>query len=179
VLYQAELCPDTCILAEIGPFLFCFGGGVNPWQIGGSAAGASQLRATKEGCRMGPVVHFEIHAEDPERAAKFYSSLFGWEVKHLPEMQYWLVTAHKDGESGINGGILRRRGPRPLENAPVNGFVCTIAVESVDQVAAAVEPSGGTIALPKMAVPGIGWLFYAKDTEGNIFGCLQPDASAK
>ena len=29
---------------------------------------------------MARVVHFEIHADDPERAAKFYEAAFGWSV---------------------------------------------------------------------------------------------------
>jgi len=37
----------------------------------------------------------------------------------------------------------------------------------------------GNMALEKMPVPGVGWLAYAKDTEGNIFGVLQPDQAAK
>ena len=39
--------------------------------------------------------------------------------------------------------------------------------------------SGGSIALPKMPVPGVGWLAYFKDTEGNIFGAMQGDANAR
>ena len=43
---------------------------------------------------------------------------------------------------------------------------------------AAAEKAGGTLALPKMPVPGIGWLAYMKDTEGNIFGMIQADTAA-
>jgi len=49
-------------------------------------------------------------------------------------------------------------------------YVCTVDVASVDASIATVEASGGTVVLPKMAVPGVGWLVYCKDTEGNIFG---------
>ena len=34
------------------------------------------------------------------------------------------------------------------------------------------------IAVPRHAIPGIGWLTYARDTEGNIFGMSQPDPAA-
>ena len=34
------------------------------------------------------------------------------------------------------------------------------------------------MALPKSPVPGVGWLAYCTDTEGNIFGMLQPDENA-
>jgi len=39
--------------------------------------------------------------------------------------------------------------------------------------------SGGSVALLKMAIPTVGWLAYCKDTEGNVFGMLTPDANAK
>jgi len=57
--------------------------------------------------------------------------------------------------------------------------VCTVGVESLDSSIATVETNGGTVALPKMPIPGMGWLAYYKDTEGNIFGMMQPDPSAK
>jgi len=60
----------------------------------------------------------------------------------------------------------------------VIAYVCTIDVPSVDDVTAKITAHGGTIALPKMAVPQVGWLAYGKDTEGNIFGVLQNDPSA-
>jgi predicted enzyme related to lactoylglutathione lyase len=29
--------------------------------------------------------------------------------------------------------------------------------------------------MPKSHIPGVGWLAYAQDTEGNNFGIIQPD----
>ncbi len=136
---------------------------------------------------MDRVVHFEIQAEDPERAAEFYRSVFGWEIKEwiIPgvrikdENRYWLVTTGPDNEPGINGGILFRRGPRPSEGQPVNAYVCTMGVADLEKSVAKALKAGGSIALPKMAVRGIGWLAYAKDTEGNVFGMLQGDKDAQ
>lgn len=122
---------------------------------------------------MGRVIHFEIHAEDPERASRFYSETFGWQVqKWAGPMEYWLVTTGPDDQQGINGAILRRRGP--IDGQAVTAYVCTIGVDDLDASISAVTRLGGTIALPKDVVPGIGWLAYAKDPEGNIFGMLQP-----
>ncbi len=42
-----------------------------------------------------------------------------------------------------------------------------------------VKSAGGTMVDPKHAVPGVGWLAYCTDTEGNEFGIMQPDESAK
>ena len=30
-----------------------------------------------------------------------------------------------------------------------------------------------------MAIPGVGWLAYAEDPAGNVFGIMEPDTSAK
>ncbi len=126
---------------------------------------------------MPRVVHFEIHADDPQRAVAFYQDIFGWQINKWegPE-DYWLVITGPDNEPGINGAILRRHGP--VNGDAVIAYVCTIDVPSVDDVTAKITAHGGTIALPKMAVPQIGWLAYGKDTEGNIFGVLQSDPSA-
>ena len=72
-----------------------------------------------------------------------------------------------------------RRGPAPVEGQAVNAFVCTVDVSNINQFLTKVGAAGGTIALPKMPVPGVGWLAYAKDTEGNIFGMMQNDPNAK
>lgn len=126
---------------------------------------------------MGRVVHFEIHAEQPARAIEFYTKCFGWTFTQWPgEQEYWLVTTGPDSEPGINGGLVRRRGA--IDGEAVLAYVCTVDVGSVEEAEKAVVQNGGTIALPRMPIPGVGWLFYAKDTEGNIFGVTQADPSA-
>jgi predicted enzyme related to lactoylglutathione lyase len=118
-------------------------------------------------------VHFEIHAQDPERGKAFYAQLFGWTFQHLPELDYWLIhTGEEDG--GINGGMLKRKGPNPGGEDPVIGWICTMGVDDVDGSMARAQDLGGSIAMEKMDVPGYGWLGYCKDTEGNIFGMMQP-----
>ncbi len=124
---------------------------------------------------MQPVVHFEIHAADPERAAKFYSDLFDWNVKKWEgPFDYWLASTKTDN-IGIDGAIVARRGEAPSDGAAVNAYVCTISVADLDAQMDKVKAAGGSIALDKMEVPGIGWLAYAKDPEGNLFGMLQPN----
>lgn len=126
---------------------------------------------------MARVVHFEIHAENPERAAAFYRKVFDWQItKWGGPADYWLITTGPDSEPGINGAILQRQGP--INGDAVIAYVCTIDVADIDATIANVRAQGGTEALPKMAVPGIGWLAYFKDTEGNIFGMLQTDHAA-
>jgi hypothetical protein len=117
-------------------------------------------------------VHFEIPADNPERAIEFYSSIFGWTFsKWGGPMEYWLITTGEPAEPGINGGLLRRQDP----NQPC---VNTITVASVDESLQAIDKGGGVCVLPKMAVPGVGWMAYCKDPDGHIFGIMQPDAAA-
>jgi predicted enzyme related to lactoylglutathione lyase len=117
-------------------------------------------------------VHFEIPADDPERAIQFYSSVFGWKFsKWGGPMEYWLITTGEPEEPGINGGLLKRLDP----NQPC---VNTITVASVDESLRAIEQAGGACVLPKMAVPSVGWMAYCKDPDGHIFGIMQPDAAA-
>jgi uncharacterized protein len=120
---------------------------------------------------MSRVVHFEIVADQPERAIGFYKNVFGWQfAKWDGPMPYWMITTGAEGQPGINGGLM----PRSPEAACSN----TIGVQSLDQSIAAVEKNGGKIVVPKMAIPRVGWLAYFNDTEGNLFGLMQPDANA-
>lgn len=137
---------------------------------------------------MNRVIHFEIHAGDPERAARFYGDVFGWKIEEyrLPgveiedENRYWTVITGPEGEPGINGGLMFRRGrPAPAGGQAVNAYICTLDVAEIDDSLARVQKAGGKIALGKMAVPGIGWLAYCTDTEGNTFGMMQEDESAR
>lgn len=122
---------------------------------------------------MQRVVHFELGAQNPERAAKFYQQAFGWEVTRWtgPE-EYWLVKTGPDGEAGINGGIMRHKDGAPRT-------VNTIGVASVEEAAKQVERCGGKVVVPKMAIPGVGYQAYCVDTEGILFGIHEFDRSAK
>lgn len=122
-------------------------------------------------------VHFEIHAADLDRAQRFYENLFGWAFQSWGNDDYRLVTTGDQGP-GINGGMVRRRGEPPRGGEPVTSWVCTVDVDDLDAFVARAEAEGASIALPKMAVPGVGWLAYVKDSEGNILGMMQEDRSA-
>lgn len=125
------------------------------------------------------VVHFEIHAKDLDKMQAFYHRVFGWEINDMGEKMgnYRMVITGKDkkGEKwpGINGGITPRKGGLPSEDQPVNAFVCTITIDNLDTYLEKVKKAGGSIALDKMDVPGVGLLAYCKDIEGNTFGMLQ------
>jgi len=124
---------------------------------------------------MNRVVHFEIHTENIEKTIKFYTDVFGWESRSgkchtlAKKTDYWTVTTGAEGEPGINGGIVFRRGTRPTFEHPVNSFICTISVSSVDEYLEKITGAGGGINIPKMPVKGIGWLAYCVDTEETFW----------
>lgn len=120
-------------------------------------------------------IHFEMSFEDADRIKKFYGDVFGWTFQQFGDdsMPYWLATTGPDSEPGINGGLMVRQGGMPA------GTTNTCGVESVDKAVETIKAAGGTIAMEKMAVPGMGWVAYAFDTEGNMFGVFEMDSNAK
>lgn len=116
---------------------------------------------------MPRIVHFEIPAEDPDRASMFYEKVFGWKVEKWEGGDYWLVTTGPDEEPGINGAIM----PKEEGNDMVRN---SIAVESFEEYAKKIESEGGKMLMEKTEIPGIGnWALF-QDTEGNISGILEP-----
>jgi hypothetical protein len=122
---------------------------------------------------MPRVVHFEINSDDPEWAVKFYQKVFGWKIeKWNGPVDYWLVTTGPKDQPGINGGIMKRMNPQA-------STYNTVDVPSVDEFTKRIVESGGKVVVPKMAVPGVGYMAYCADTEGNVFGIMQEDPAAK
>jgi hypothetical protein len=121
---------------------------------------------------MNRPIHFEIPSENPEMAIEFYTTVFGWKFELWSgPMEYWTIRTG-DGQPGIDGGLMRRRDPaQPCVN--------TMEVEDLDATTTVIESAGGQCVVPKMPVPGIGWLAYFKDLDGHIFGAMQNDTAAK
>jgi predicted enzyme related to lactoylglutathione lyase len=121
---------------------------------------------------MSRVIHFEIPAGDPERAANFYRKVFGWKIEKWPgPMEYWMVSTGAEGTPGINGGLMK--------NTDVKTTTNTIGVDSVDSAVATVQSAGGKLVVPKMPIPMLGYFAYCEDPEGNLFGVMQADPNAK
>ena len=122
---------------------------------------------------MPRVVHFEVDAKKPERAIRFYEEVFGWKIeKWKGPIDYWLIMTGKEKEPGIDGGLSIRTEAKP-------STVNTIDVASVDKYLKKIVDNGGKIVRPKMAVPGVGWMAYFKDPEGNTWGIMKSDQSAR
>jgi predicted enzyme related to lactoylglutathione lyase len=126
------------------------------------------------------IVHFEIPADQPERAAKFYRELFGWKVERWENpggIEYWMVETVPRGPDGqllrpgVNGGLM----PRMYKNQqPVN----YVAVDSVDKAVAKAERLGAKVMMGKTPVPGMGWFAQLTDPEGNVIAVWETDPAA-
>jgi uncharacterized protein len=125
---------------------------------------------------MQRIVHFEIHATDPASLSAFYTRAFDWKFRHIAELDYYLFD--NEGQ-GIGGGMPKRMGPKAPDGAAVNAYVCSLGVESVDGALKRALDAGASVAVPKMAIPGVGWQVYIKDPDGNIVGLHQADPAAK
>ena len=120
---------------------------------------------------MGRVSHFEITADDPERAAAFYRKAFGWEFNDWGgPFKYLLATTGPKDQVGIDGAIMPRH---QTKQAVIN----TISVDKWEAGAQAVKDAGGTVLSDKDAVPGQGYFAYCRDTEGNVFGIFEANAA--
>ena len=126
------------------------------------------------------IVHFEIPADNPERAAKFYRELFGWNINKWENpngIDYWMVETVPTNEQGmpvrqgVNGGMMQRMYP---SQQPVN----YIAVESVDDAVAKAERLGAKVMMGKTPVPGMGWFAQLTDPEGNVIAVWETDPAA-
>jgi predicted enzyme related to lactoylglutathione lyase len=121
---------------------------------------------------MARVIHFDISGENPGQLVPFYEGIFGWKFnKWQGPMEYWLIETGPENEAGINGGLTRRQ----TDDRVVN----TIGVQDIDATLEQVRAKGGTVIAEKDAIPGMGWFAQFRDPEGNVFGVMQEDPSAK
>jgi len=122
---------------------------------------------------MARPIHFQFSVSDPEKAQSFYAAVFGWTFQQIDVgIPYWVVTTGPDSEPGINGGFMKRPPGMPA------GTTNSMQVSSVDAAVDTIKSAGGVIVMDKMAVPGVGWIAYAVDPDGNIFGIREDDPGA-
>ncbi len=119
---------------------------------------------------MPRVVHFECHADDPERAAAFYREVFGWEIARTDDPYYILLRSGASGEDGIDGAVMLRIGGSSFTNA--------IAVDSIHEYVLRIIRAGGEVLMAERTVAGVGRIAYCSDAEGNVFALLEREAKA-
>lgn len=124
--------------------------------------------------RQAKVTHFEVPADNMERAKKFYSEVFGWVMlPGIPGIEYQSITTTPTDErmipiekGAINGGLIPR-------NGQVKHPIITIQVEDIDSALEGVKKHGGKISLKKTVMGDIGFFAYFEDPEGNLMGLWQ------
>ncbi len=127
---------------------------------------------------MDKVQHFEIPADDLTRARAFYEASFGWKTSSFPMPDgsdyVGLHTGPTDdknmvqGNNFINGGMFKRGGKFPATTPTI-----ATVVQDIDASLEKVVAAGGSVAMPKQEIAGMGYYAYIKDTEGNIIGVWQ------
>jgi uncharacterized protein len=131
---------------------------------------------------MPTIVHFEIPADDVERAKRFYSDLFGWKMEKWPgadsssfNMEYWIISTidNKGNKVAISGGMMKRQGQH---HQHITNF---IDVNSIDEYSSKIETLGGKVVVSKMAVPDMGYFSVCHDTKNNSFGIWESNDNAK
>lgn len=128
---------------------------------------------------MPTIVHVEIPSDNIERSRKFYSELFGWDIEKVPAdklpkgVKYWGITIKdNEGKNAVSGGLMKRQPEH-------QGILNYIGVKSVDEYSVKVKQLGGTVKIPKEAIPQMGYLAVCTDTENHTFALWEPDKSAK
>lgn len=115
--------------------------------------------------------HFEIPVDDPDRAEKFYASVFGWNFQRYPGApEYYGMATTGDTEPGINGALFQRR--------EASETTLTMSVDSIEEATASILAAGGQVVQDKTAIPSMGWFATCEDTEGNRFGLFTNDPNA-
>ncbi len=117
---------------------------------------------------MARPVHFEILADEPEKAAVFYGDVFGWKISTWDggEQGYWLADTGPDDTPGIHGAIMHRH----FSQAVIN----TVEVDSLEETLKKIAKAGGKKIHGPEEIPGVGIHAYCEDPEGNLFGVMQP-----
>jgi predicted enzyme related to lactoylglutathione lyase len=121
---------------------------------------------------MSSIVFFEVSADDVQRAVKFYQHVFGWKIEGAEEASnYCMISTGDEDEGAIPGAVMERAA---LSESTVNTF----DVPNLDSFAKKITEAGGEVIAPKISIPGVGYVQYCQDTEGNTFGIIEYDESA-
>ncbi|GJM11069.1 MAG: hypothetical protein DHS20C11_33450 [Lysobacteraceae bacterium] len=109
-----------------------------------------------------PVVHWELWSENPSDVADFYRTVFDWEIRTIPQMDYHLVEKE---ENGIGGGIMQpQKGPWP------GNMAMYIDVDDLAKFRQRILDAGGQIIVEEQDVPGVGSLSLFADPDGRVMG---------
>jgi predicted enzyme related to lactoylglutathione lyase len=121
---------------------------------------------------MNDIRHFAVRADNIERAQAFYSEIFGWEFEAWGPPGFFLIQT-SENPSRIQGALQQREASTTEGGDGIWAFECTIGVDNVDRVAAAVVEHGGEIIFEKATIHGVGEIIRFKDSEGNFLCAMK------
>ncbi|MGB0178135.1 MAG: VOC family protein [Owenweeksia sp.] len=123
------------------------------------------------------LTHFALYVDEMERAQAFYEKVFDWSFHgYGPAADFRQIKAGNDKDAPLIGAIQHHK-YSPLDTRVI-GLEGTIQVKDLAKVEQAVRDGGGTILMPRTAIPHVGWLIKFLDTEGNLLCAMQADSSA-
>ena len=118
------------------------------------------------------VSHFEIFANDVERARKFYERVFNWRFEIAGPPDFYLIVTGPESDPGLTHGLIAKRQGSAAPGS-LNAFRCTVSVLSISESVAAIEAAGGTLRSKVAEIPGVGKVIEFADTEGNVACVMQ------
>lgn len=117
------------------------------------------------------LAHFAIAADDVERARRFYERVFGWRIEAWGPPDFYMVYTDPDkphGSIAKRADLAAARGEQSVAGRGGVGWECTIAIDDLDSIKAAIVRHGGKIVHQELEIVGVGTLIRFEDSEGNI-----------
>ena len=118
-----------------------------------------------------PFVHVELNTTDVDKAKKFYSQLFDWELEDMAMGPSETYTIIKVG-AGTGGGLLKN----PMPGVP-SFWLAYVLVDDIGAATKKAESLGAKIVKNSVEVPGMGWLSFIQDPSGSILGLWKPKST--
>ena len=117
-----------------------------------------------------PFVHVELLTHDLPKATEFYTQLFDWQLKEIPEIDYTLIEVGQ----GTGGGMMKC----PMPGLPPH-WLAYVLVEDVAASLAKAKSLGATVIKEVMEVPNAGKLAIFADPTGAALALWQPNENMK
>jgi len=119
---------------------------------------------------MNEINFFAIHADDVERAKRFYNGVFGWTFDAWGPPGFFLING-----AGLKGALHGRM--NPAQSGDPTGFECTVSVDDLEDIATKIEALGGKVNMGPVAIPTVGTMIQFHDPEGNVVNAMKYESA--
>jgi hypothetical protein len=119
---------------------------------------------------MNHIAHFDISADEVERARSFYERVFGWRFEAWGPPDFYMVFTGSAEAPGIHGSVSKRL--EPVSGRGRTAYECTISVDDLGAIKDAVLANGGKV-LDEHEIVGVGRMIHFEDTEGNVAAAMR------